>query len=412
MNGYLAYRHFRNQLWDRQADYRRFKRLLAESWHGIDIQHFENDHGENQNEFSLLVREGRFTSEISWHGHGLQAWMQTLWFLARTQRESTIVLDEPDVYLHADLQRKLIKVIEQMEFDQSVIATHSSEIIGDVPFTSVVSVQKANPVSKPAEHAIEIQTALTGLGSIHSIQLSKLAENGKLLFVEGGDRVYLLTVAYKLGPKVYDTFARLAVHEMDGRGNWKEALGAAKALSKVSAGLVRCYALFDRDYMLPAEEEKIYKQSQAADLDVTIWKRKEIENYFVSSSGLSRYLSRCQDVEVTLLDAGKLISEAADSLLDETRLSISDEIHQKTPGKMTIAEAFRKTDKYIEDRIAVGLDISDIVNGKSLISALSKRCTALYKVSFSPLELLKDLEAAELPVELRQYVENLCTATS
>jgi AAA domain, putative AbiEii toxin, Type IV TA system len=157
LNSYLAYRHFRNQLWERPADYRLFKQLLTDTWHGLTIQHFENDHGDGGNEFSLLVREGRFTSEISWHGHGLQAWMQTIWFLARTPKTATIVLDEPDVYLHADLQRKLIKVIENLGFTQAIMATHSSEIIGDVPFQNVTVIQKQERVSKPADNAAEIQ---------------------------------------------------------------------------------------------------------------------------------------------------------------------------------------------------------------------------------------------------------------
>ena len=96
LNGYLAYRHFRNQLWEKPSEYRRFKELLENTWNGLVIQHFENDHGDARNEYSLLVREGRFTSEISWHGHGLQAWMQTVWFLARNAQDATIVLDEPD----------------------------------------------------------------------------------------------------------------------------------------------------------------------------------------------------------------------------------------------------------------------------------------------------------------------------
>ena len=153
LDGYLAYRHFRNQLWDRQGDYRLFKTLLEQTWSGVRIDHFENDHGDAKNEYSLLVREGRFTSEVSWHGHGLQAWLQTIWFLARTSRSSTIVLDEPDVYLHADLQRKLIKTIEGLRFAQVILATHSPEIISDVPFQNVVVVQKRDPVSKAAQNA-------------------------------------------------------------------------------------------------------------------------------------------------------------------------------------------------------------------------------------------------------------------
>jgi hypothetical protein len=34
-------------------------------------------------------------------------WLQTIWFLTRAKDHETVILDEPDVYMHADLQRRL-----------------------------------------------------------------------------------------------------------------------------------------------------------------------------------------------------------------------------------------------------------------------------------------------------------------
>ncbi len=200
MNGYIACRHFRNQLWEMPNDYSQFRTLLESSWPGVQIASFDDNHGESGGEFSLIVREGPFSSEVAWVGHGLQAWMQTIWFLGRSPRSATIVLDEPDVYLHADVQRRLIKLIDSLGFKQSIVATHSFEIIADVSPQSIVAIQKREKVSRSLSSSDAVQTALGSLGSALNVQLSTLAAHGRVLFVEGKDQLFLLDIAYKLGP--------------------------------------------------------------------------------------------------------------------------------------------------------------------------------------------------------------------
>ena len=127
----ISSRHFRNQLNYFKEFYRPFKKLIEETWQGIRI--FEYDSGDRITEKKpyLLIQEGIFTTEVSSMGHGLQMWMQTMWFLARCKPQSTVILDEPDVYMHADLQRKLIRLLK-LKFDQVLIATHSIEIMSEV----------------------------------------------------------------------------------------------------------------------------------------------------------------------------------------------------------------------------------------------------------------------------------------
>lgn len=69
-------------------------------------------------------------------GHGLQMWLQIVWFLARAARNATVVLDEPDVYMHPDLQRRLLTLVRN-RFAQLLIATHSIEIVSDVDSRSI-----------------------------------------------------------------------------------------------------------------------------------------------------------------------------------------------------------------------------------------------------------------------------------
>ena len=62
--------------------------------------------------------------EIHWSGFGFQVWLQILLQLARGNGDSVLVLDEPDIYLHADLQRRLLRLVGE-RFPQYFIATCS-----------------------------------------------------------------------------------------------------------------------------------------------------------------------------------------------------------------------------------------------------------------------------------------------
>lgn len=408
LDGYLAYRHFRNQLWERHSDYKLFRELLESTWQNITIQHFENDHGNSQNEFSLLVREGRFSSEISWHGHGLQAWMQTMWFLARVDKKSTIVLDEPDVYLHADLQRKLIKVIEGLQFDQSIIATHSPEIIGDVPFQNVTVVQKRERVSRPAEKATQIQSALRGMGSLHSIQLAKVAQSGLVFFVEGDDKPFLTDIAYKLGSKYFDAFSKIAVQEIKGKGNWQYALGAAKALTSASDGEILTILLLDSDFMLEEEKAHFYERSEKEGLILKIWERKEIESYFIDEKIITRFINARSEVNITENDVNNIITDIERQMNQDIILSFADVIQKSVKPRIEPKTAFLRAEKLVANRLAAGARLAHLASGKEFISALSKEFQEKFDVSFGALGLCKEMRSSEVPVEVADVVRKLC----
>lgn len=408
LDGYLSYRHFRNQLWERPAEYRLFRQLLEDTWHNLKIQQFENDHGKDRNEYSLIVREGRFSSEISWHGHGLQAWMQTMWFLARVARDATIVLDEPDVYLHADLQRKLIKVIEGLNFRQSIIATHSSEIIGDVPFQNVTVIQKSDRVSRPAVNAGQIQDALRGMGSLHSIQLSKVAQRGLILFVEGDDKAYLSDVAYKLGSRVFDQFSDIAVQEIKGKGNWNYALGAAKALREASGGDIVTALILDSDFMLDDERNHFYKKAAQEGLILKIWDRKEIESYFICPKVISRYINQRSDVKADISDIEIIISETELAIKQDVILSFADVIQKAVTPRIEPKTAFKRAEEEVGLRLSRGATVASLASGKDFIGAMSSRCHKIYGVSFTALGLCKEMKLSEFPDEVREVVSRIC----
>lgn len=138
--------HFRNQLRIMHRYFDSFKELAESSWSRLQIRSFdgfEDDRLEGMlgETLSLLVRDGDFVSEVGWMGHGLQMWLQIMWFLAYSSDSATIILDEPDVYMHADLQRKLIRLLLR-DSKQIIVATHSIEIMSEVDASNILMVDR------------------------------------------------------------------------------------------------------------------------------------------------------------------------------------------------------------------------------------------------------------------------------
>jgi energy-coupling factor transporter ATP-binding protein EcfA2 len=138
---YLAPQHFRNQLHYFHQHFDEFRALAERTWPRLQITELEVDELYPDRPLQLRLRVDDFVGEASLMGHGLQMWLQTIWFLARTEPDATVVLDEPDVYMHPDLQRQLLTVVRE-RFDQLLIATHSIEIVSDVDPRSLLAVDR------------------------------------------------------------------------------------------------------------------------------------------------------------------------------------------------------------------------------------------------------------------------------
>jgi hypothetical protein len=114
LSSVLAPLHFRNQVRVLPQYFQAFKAAAEASWPGLRIfppEVFKKSLTERR--LTMMVTDGDFTAEIGWMGHGLQMWLQTMWFLARSKDHETVILDEPDVYMHADLQRRLIRFLKR-----------------------------------------------------------------------------------------------------------------------------------------------------------------------------------------------------------------------------------------------------------------------------------------------------------
>ena len=283
----LASSHFRNQLLVYDDKFEAFKELAEQNWRKLQIGDFIIDGGDTHDELSLFIRDDDFVAEMAWMGHGLQIWLQTMWFIARVDGFSSIILDEPDVYLHADLQRRLVRLLMQHN-RQSIIATHSVEMISEVSPEAVLVVDRKRRKSLFALSLPAVQKVIDTIGGVHNLHLARMWSSRKMLLVEGRDITFLKRFQDLLFPESnepIDTVPRLSI---GGWGGWNYAVGSKLLLRNAGGDEIMAYCIFDSDYHLDEDLVARRADSEARGIELHIWRRKEIENYLVTPRTLHR----------------------------------------------------------------------------------------------------------------------------
>jgi predicted ATPase len=123
--GRLASRVLRN-IWLRrsQDEFDAFRIDVESAWPSIRLQKPEFRPGSSPPTVEMFYSEDRIDREVQWAGFGFQVWLQIQTHLRRGGPASILIIDEPDIYLHPDLQRLLLRAIRN-RFSQFVMATHA-----------------------------------------------------------------------------------------------------------------------------------------------------------------------------------------------------------------------------------------------------------------------------------------------
>ena len=264
--------HFRNQLYYLGSEnLSTFRELATSTWPELQVRELRTSEPPD-NVISLLVRDGAFVAEVGWVGQGLQSWLQTLWFLSRVDGNATLVFDEPDVYLHADLQRQLTRFLTG-NFGQTIVATHSLEIISDVPPDNIVVLDRNRSESGAAPTLPAVQSVMDDLGGTYNLQLMRLWSARKCLFVEGNDVDILDVFHTKIFPESPTPFSSIPSIPIDGSGSWQYAVGAAMGFKNAGDEKIMTYCILDRDYRITDEINEIEIKASEKGLGLKFWKR-------------------------------------------------------------------------------------------------------------------------------------------
>lgn len=221
---YLSSRHFRNEvLLYKDEFWKKFVKLAEETWEGLKIEEISTSY-DNDNVINLYVKDNNFLAEIGLMGSGLQMWLQIMWFLCRSENYDTVILDEPDVYMHPDLQRKLIRLVRD-RYPQTIIATHSVEIITELEANNILTIDKKKRSMSYATDLKGVQKIVDDIGAINNLSLSRIGNYRKCIFVEGDDLKILAKIADKINVDKSKSLLDLPHVPLGGFNNLKEAFG-------------------------------------------------------------------------------------------------------------------------------------------------------------------------------------------
>lgn len=170
---YLSSRHFRNEVLLYKDNYwNDFKTLAEKSWEGLSVIGLDYNISESEN-IRFMVSDSRFPGEIGVMGSGLQMWLQIIWFICRSKGMETIILDEPDVYMHPDLQIRLLHLVRKIG-KQVIIATHSVEIISEVSPNDIVMIDKNSRNMRYANSLKAVQNIVDYIGGVQNLSLIRI----------------------------------------------------------------------------------------------------------------------------------------------------------------------------------------------------------------------------------------------
>ena len=403
MSSSLASLHFRNQLNLLDNLFPKFQRVVEETWTGVRVVELDNHDNLPHSQLYLHVRNEDFVGEVGMMGHGLQMWLQIMWFLTRSVGSETVILDEPDVYMHPDLQRNVIRFIRN-RFPQIILTTHSIEIMSEVDPENILVVDKSQKKSNFTTSLPAVQRVTDNIGSVHNIHLARLWTSRKFLLLEGKDIKLLKNFQDILFPKSDTPLETVPYMEIGGWGGWSYAIGSSMTLQNAMGENIQIYCILDRDYHTQEEIEERNKKAIDQDINLHIWSQKEIENFLLLPSVVHRYIENRAAKRTTrpsLEEVKNEIERLAGCMEDDIFDTLSNEFltRNRAKGSKGSNKAAREYMRPYKDNGS----IVPIVSGKLLLSKLSSWSQSEFGVQINSTGLIREFHKSEIHPEM-EYV--------
>lgn len=397
---YLSSRHFRNEVYNYQSDYwDEFVELAENTWSGLRINAIEYD--VMSDILALYVCDADFYAEIGLMGSGLQMWLQIMWFLARTREDETVILDEPDVYMHPDLQRKLIRLVKR-RYPQVIIATHSIEIISELDSKSIITIDKKNRKMHYATDMRAVQKIIDDIGTVSNLALMRLGDARKCLFVEGKDLKIMAKIAEAVFGNQINSLETLPHVSLNGFNNLREAFGTAKLFHDETEGMIRCICILDSDYFPMDMIEEKYAQAQENHLDLHIWKRKELENYLLEPRVLFRLSGQPEEMYETF-------SQELEALVDTYENRVFDQYaeHILKYKKIDISTANAQARTWMKEMWTSLEGKLALVGGKEFMKCLNGWFKQKFSLNLSVSKIISEFKREEFDSEIVEVIKSL-----
>jgi len=350
---------------------------------------------------SLLIQNADFAGEASTMGHGLQMWLQTIWFLARTMRDATVILDEPDVYMHPELQRRLLKLVETRH-EQSIVTTHSDELVSSTSPESILVLDKRNRTSQRSAASPSFQRAMNALGRPSNSSLAKMAGEPRFISVDNESLVPISIVHEKVKALSDESLFSLP---RSGEGGWAcyhSAIQSGDSVETTFGQGVQAYFILSPGLR---HESVIHAARTAARqhsfVQCHVLKLPDVFNYLLVPAAIQRILvaNGASTKERTLAAIKALLRKMVESLREETIESLAFSWHDS--GIFASYEASRAA---AQERVASAFKAGDggmsVTRGMRLAERLATWSASAFGEEITARTLADALLPSEIAPEL------------
>ncbi len=391
----LSSRHFRNEL-----------RLLSDDEYGhylsfvqkwcpeIELGSVTTRPGRGGLQLDLFYQEPgrRSPKEICWAGDGMQVWLQILLYLRRYATADIVVLDEPDIYLHADLQRRLVRVLEELGA-QTIAASHSPEVLGEAQTENVLWVDKSRRRAVRGNDALG--RSADAVGSQFNVRMARALRSKVVLFVEGKDMKILRGLARAANAERIADEVGLAVVPIDGFGNRTTVAPFKILVDEFLEGTVAGFVILDSDYRGQDLSRRIVHDFSQIGVGCHIWRRKELESYLLVPSLLARVSG--MPISDVVHDLASVVESLRGKVFARSLAAAEEELVGPTRHRVNIIEAFepgfavRWSDE--DERLAM-------VPPKEVLSLLNQTIAAKGGRAVSAAKLSRAIRESEVDPEM------------
>lgn len=401
----LASRNFRNQLYYYKEAFPVFKELVESTWERLQVKPVESYFLDEGRMLQFFVRVNNFEAEIGWMGHGLQMWIQTMWFVSQCSKDAIIVLDEPDVYMHADLQRRLVRLLSP-KFSQVVIATHSLEIIEEVPSECIIPIDSHKSELSPIGDEKALSTLTRDLNGALNIDLARMYISKTFIVWDGDETSRKILSAFQsiLYPDELYPLITFPKAFIKGWENWDTVLSLADSFSQSNLP-ISLFCIFDSGYHTVDEIEKMKTTAEKSHVDLHIWSKNEIENFVINDVVIYRFISKYKRRGgISQQETSSKIDEIVSEMKMDTLNGFTN--HLKKVSDMdyssVIENAIDETDKR-------WCNPYDAISGRNFFNRLSQWTQDEFGITICAQQLIPFFEVNDIPKEvsyiIRKFVD-------
>lgn len=415
LSTHRASRHFRSY-WHYYPDgFQAFSDLVKKSWPGMEILPPEDPDFFNKT-ICMFCRENRIDRELYWAGYGFQIWCQLLTHISRSKSATILVIDEPEIYLHPDVQRQLHWILKGINCDV-ILATHSTEIIAEVDPSDILLIDKSSRSAKRLGDIDEVQSALETIGSIQNITLTKLAQNRRVVFVEDEkDFQRIRRFAKILGYEALSSSMGITPVNSEGLGNWRSVRSTGWGLSKTLGKDLKISAVYDRDFYCTEDIDSIIT-SLSKHLDFVYFHDvKEMENYLLNPAVLEKACKRAiadrdkrsgvesSDV-VPVREYLEKISERQKTDILSQYAAKQDEYFRS--AGIDSSSSFAAAATWLDSQWISLDDRMKVVSGKKALKEFRTIVKDNFKITLTDFRIIDSFNASAIPQHLKNLVKEL-----